>query len=101
MDLNASWPVIPAVGVYWKLSDQWVINGIAPRPQIRYMLSNKVTLFVGADLQTDVFRVDNQFGSSHGIPKLNHALMDFWEDRGGRRFSRSLPHSSQFHRPRG
>ena len=87
IDINADWPVIPAVGVYWKLSDQWVINGVAPRPQIRYVLSDKVTLFVGADLQTEVFRVDDQFGTSRDIPKLNHALMDFWEVRGGAGFS--------------
>jgi hypothetical protein len=87
IDMNADWPVIPAVGVYWKVSDHWVINGVAPRPQIRYMFSDKVTLFVGADLQTEVFRVDDQFGSSRGIPKLNHALMDFWEIRGGAGFS--------------
>jgi Domain of unknown function (DUF6268) len=86
IDVNANWPVIPAVGVYWKVSDKWVINGVAPRPQIRYILSNKATLFAGADLQTDVFRVDDQFGSSRGIPKLNHALMDFWEVRGGAGF---------------
>ena len=86
IDVNANWPVIPAVGVYWKVSDQWVINGVAPRPQIRYILSNKATLFAGADLQTDVFRVDDQFGSSRGNPKLNHALMDFWEVRGGAGF---------------
>jgi hypothetical protein len=96
IDINANWPVIPAVGVYWKLSDQWVINGIAPRPQIRYMLSNKVMLFVGTDLQTDVFRVDNQFGSSRGIPKLNHALMDFWEVRGGAGFSWAVTDSIKF-----
>jgi hypothetical protein len=86
IDVNANWPVIPAVGVYWKVSDKWVINGVAPRPQVRYILSNKATLFAGADLQTDVFRVDDQFGSSRGIPKLNHALMDFWEVRGGAGF---------------
>lgn len=93
IDMNANWPVIPAVGVYWKLSDQWIINGVAPRPQIRYVLSDKVTLFVGADLQTDVFRVDDQFGSSRGIPKLNHALMDFWEVRGGAGFSWAMSDS--------
>jgi len=86
IDMNADWPVIPAVGVYWKVSDHWVINGVAPRPQIRYILSNKATLFAGADLQTDVFRVDDQFGSSRGIPKLNHALLDFWEVRAGAGF---------------
>ena len=96
IDANANWPVIPGVGVYWKLSDQWIIDGIAPRPQIRYVLSDKATLFVGADLQTDVFRVDDQFGSSRGIPKLNHALMDFWEVRGGAGFSWAVSDSVKF-----
>jgi hypothetical protein len=27
--------------------------------------------------------VDNEFGTSRGIPKLNHAILDFWEIRGG------------------
>ena len=90
IDLNSNWPVIPAVGVYWKVSDHWVINGIAPRPQVQYILSDKVTLFAGADLLTATFRVDDQFGSSRGIPKLNHAILDFWEIRGGAGFSWAL-----------
>jgi hypothetical protein len=87
IDVNADWPVIPAVGVYWKVSDQWVINGVAPRPQLQYIVSDKLTLFVGADLQTETFRVDNEFGTSRGIPKLNHAILDFWEIRGGAGFT--------------
>jgi len=83
IDVNSDWPVIPAVGIYWKVSDRWVINGVAPRPQLQYILSNNLTLFAGADLQTETFRVDNQFGTSRGIPKLNHAILDFWEIRGG------------------
>src|SRR5580700_10230034 len=87
IDVNANWPVIPAIGVYWKVSDQWVINGVAPRPQIQYIVSDKLTLFVGADLQTETFRVDDEFGTSRGIPKLNHAILDFWEIRGGAGFT--------------
>ena len=87
IDVNSDWPVIPAVGIYWKVSDQWVINGVAPRPQLQYIVSDKLTLFVGADLQTETFRVDNQFGTSRGIPKLNHAILDFWEIRGGAGFT--------------
>ena len=83
IDVNSDWPVIPAIGVYWKVSDQWVINGVAPRPQLQYIVSDKLTLFAGADLQTETFRVDNAFGTSRGIPKLNHAILDFWEIRGG------------------
>jgi hypothetical protein len=87
IDINSDWPAIPAVGVYWKVSDQWVINGVAPRPQLQYIVSDKLTLFVGADLQTETFRVDNEFGTSRGIPKLNHAILDFWEIRGGAGFT--------------
>jgi len=87
IDVNSTWPVIPAVGIYWKVSDNWVINGVAPRPQLQYILSDKLTLFVGADLQTETFRVDSEFGTSRGIPKLNHAILDFWEIRGGAGFT--------------
>jgi Domain of unknown function (DUF6268) len=83
VDVNSDWPVIPAVGLYWKVSDHWVIDGVAPRPQLQYILSDKITLFAGADLQTETFRVDNEFGTARGIPKLNHAILDFWEIRGG------------------
>jgi hypothetical protein len=31
--------------------------------------------------------VDNEFGTSRGIPKLNHAILDFWEIRGGAGFT--------------
>lgn len=87
IDVDSEWPVIPAIGVYWKVSDKWVINGVAPRPQLQYIVSDKLTLFVGADLQTETFRVDNEFGTSRGIPKLNHAILDFWEIRGGAGFT--------------
>jgi len=83
IDVNSNWPVIPAIGVYWKVSDRWVINGVAPRPQLQYIVSDKLTLFAGADLQTATFRVDDQFGTTRGIPKLNNAILDFWEIRGG------------------
>jgi hypothetical protein len=90
IDVNSDWPVIPAIGVYWKVSDHWVINGVAPRPQLQYIVSDKLTLFAGADLQTATFRVDDQFGTSRGIPKLNHAILDIWEIRGGAGLTRAI-----------
>jgi hypothetical protein len=83
VDLNSQIPVIPAVGVHWKLSDRWTIDGVAPRPQLQYQLSDKVTLFTGADVRETTFRMDNEFGTSHGTPALNSAVLDYWEIRGG------------------
>jgi hypothetical protein len=83
IDPNSDWPVIPAVGVHWKVSDRWLIEGIAPRPQVQFGLTDKITLFAGADLRTGTFRMDNQFGHSVRLEKLNNAILDYWEVRGG------------------
>ncbi len=83
VDLNSDIPVFPVIGVHWKVSDKWVIEGIAPRPQLQYLVSDDVTLFVGADLRETTFRVDEQFGQERGIPKLNDAILDYFEIRAG------------------
>jgi hypothetical protein len=83
IDPNSDIPVIPAVGVHWKVSDRWLIEGIAPRPQLQFSPTDNITLFVGADLRTGTYRMDNQFGNSVRLEKLNNAILDYWEVRGG------------------
>jgi hypothetical protein len=83
VDVNADPPVFPVIGVHWKLSDKWVIEGMPPRPQIQYILSDSVTLFAGADLREETFVVDNQFGTSRGMPHLNNAILEYNEIRAG------------------
>ena len=83
VDVNADTPVFPVIGVHWKLSDKWVIEGMPPRPQIQYTLSETVTLFAGADLREETFVVDNKFGTSRGIPQLNSAILEYNEIRAG------------------
>jgi hypothetical protein len=83
VDLNSQIPVIPAVGVHWKVSDRWTIDGVAPRPQLQYHLTDNVTLFSGADVRETTFRMDNEFGTARGTPALNSAVLDYWEIRGG------------------
>jgi len=83
VDVNSELPVFPVVGIHWKVSDKWVLEGVAPRPQLQYLLSDKITLFAGADLREATFRVDNQFGQVRGIPKLNDAILDYFEIRAG------------------
>ena len=83
VDVNADTPVFPVIGVHWKLSDKWLIEGMPPRPQIQYKLSDKATLFAGADLREDTFVVESQFGRSRGRPQLNGAILEYTEYRGG------------------
>jgi hypothetical protein len=83
VDLNSDFPVYPVLGVHWKVSDKWVIEGIAPRPQLQYLLSDSLTLFAGADLREASFRMNGQFGQDRGIPKLNDAMLNYSEIRAG------------------
>jgi hypothetical protein len=83
VDLWANTPVFPVIGVHWKVSDKWVIEGLPPRPQLQYLLSDKITLFAGADLRETTFRVDQDFGQPRGMPKLDNAILDYFEVRGG------------------
>ena len=39
--------------------------------------------FAGADLREATFRVNEQFGQSRGIPKLNDAILEYFEIRAG------------------
>src|SRR3984893_16332396 len=87
VDVNSDVPVFPIVGIHWKVSDKWVIEGIAPRPQLQYLLSDTITLFAGADLREATFRVDSNFGEARGIPKLNDAILDYFEIRAGAGFT--------------
>ena len=83
VDVDSDTPVFPIVGVHWRVSNKWVVEGVAPRPQLQYLLSDSVTLFAGADLREGTFRVDDQFGQDRGIPKLNDAILDYFEIRAG------------------
>ena len=83
VDVNSQTPIFPVIGVHWKLSDKWVIEGMPPRPQIQYILSDNVTLFAGADLHEETYVVDSRFGTSRGFPQLNGAILEYTEIRGG------------------
>jgi hypothetical protein len=83
VDVHSDTPAFPVVGIRWKLSNKWLIDGVAPRPQIQYRLTDNATLFAGADLREATFRVGDQFGRTRGIPKLNDAILDYFEIRAG------------------
>jgi hypothetical protein len=83
VDVDSDDPVFPVIGVHWKVSDKWLIEGVAPRPQLQYLLSDTVTLFVGADVREATFRLNEEFGQERGIPKLNDAILNYFEIRAG------------------
>ncbi|MEP7015803.1 MAG: DUF6268 family outer membrane beta-barrel protein [Verrucomicrobiota bacterium] len=82
-DIERDYPVIPAAGVRWKLSRQWVLNAVLPTPRLEYEATKAVTLYAGANIKQTNFRMEPDFGTSHGIKRLNNAVLSYSEVRGG------------------
>lgn len=83
VDIERQYPVIPAAGIRWKISRQWVLNGVLPKPRIEFEWYRDLTLYLGANIKQTNFRVDEDFGNSHGNPRLNHAVLSYGEIRTG------------------
>jgi hypothetical protein len=83
VDVEREYPVIPAAGVRWRLSRQWVLNAVAPTPRLEFEASKTLTLYIGANIKQTNFRMDDDFGRQHGIHRLDHAVLSYSEARGG------------------
>jgi hypothetical protein len=86
VDVERKYPVIPAVGLRWKLGPQWLLDAVLPTPRLQYEVSRNVSLYAGATITEATFRTDDEFGDSHGIPRLNHAVVTYSEIRTGAGF---------------
>jgi len=80
---DRKYPVLPGIGFRWKFATDWVMDAVLPTPRIEYSLSKSLTLYAGADLRGDTYRVSGNFGTTHGDPKLDNAVVDYSEVRVG------------------
>ena len=83
VNVQSRYPAIPGGGIRWKIAPQWVLNMVLPRPRLEYLLSDNLTLFAGADIKANTFRVSDNFGDSHGDRSLNNAWLTYDEVRAG------------------
>jgi hypothetical protein len=83
IDVERKYPVIPGGGIRWKFQPKWVLNAVLPTPRLEYEWNKNLTLYVGATLKETNFRVSDDFGTHHGNPKLNHAVLTYSEVRAG------------------
>lgn len=83
VDVEREYPVIPAAGIRWKVARQWVVNAVLPEPRLEYEATKNVTLYGGGNIKQTNFRVDSDFGDTHGKPQLNHAVLTYSEVRAG------------------
>lgn len=83
VDVERKYPVLPGIGFRYKYNADWVLDFILPTPRIEYSLNKSILLYAGGDLQGATYRVDADFGSAHGNPKLNDAWVDYSQIRVG------------------
>jgi hypothetical protein len=83
VDIERKYPVLPAAGLRWKIASQWLLDAVLPTPRLQYEMNKDVSLYVGATVKQTSYRVDNDFGTANGIPRLNHAILTYSEVRTG------------------
>ena len=81
VNVQSRYPVLPGGGIRWRLSRQWVLNFVLPKPRLEFEAARNLTLYAGGDFKTNSFRVDDQFGNSHADTALNSAWLDYEEIR--------------------
>jgi hypothetical protein len=82
-DPDRKYPVLPGVGFRWKFAADWVMDAVLPTPRIEYSLTKALTLYAGADLRDDTYRMGGDFGRARGLPQLDDAVVDYTEVRVG------------------
>jgi len=75
--------VFPVAGVRWQPSDVLTVNLTAPRPEIDYKLTRRITLFADGQFNGGDFRVPDSTGTAIGRPQFNNAVLTYREIRLG------------------
>ena len=86
-DVRSQYPVFPAAGFRWKFADLWTLNMEFPDPHLEYDVNSRLQTYLGMGISADTYVVGDHYGDDRGIPKLNHATLDFTEVRLGPGFS--------------
>jgi hypothetical protein len=83
VDIDRKYPVLPGGGIRWKIARQWVLDAVLPSPRLEFLFNKDLTFYAGGTLREINFRVDDRFGTTRGIPRLNQAVLTYSEVRVG------------------
>jgi hypothetical protein len=83
IDQERKYPVLPGIGFRWQISKDWVADVVFPTPRLEYSVTKNLTLYSGAELQSNSYRTGSTFGTDHGNPRLNNAIVDYDQIRVG------------------
>ncbi|HJV35281.1 hypothetical protein [Geomonas sp.] len=92
-DVKSQYPVFPAAGFRYRFADLWTLNMMFPDPRLEYDVNSRLKSYLGMGITAGTYVVGDKYGDDRGIPKLNHATVDFTELRMGPGFSwKPLPY---------
>jgi hypothetical protein len=83
VDVERKYPVIPAAGVRWKMAPQWLLDATLPTPRLEYEMTRDMSLYLGANVKQVSYRMESDFGVTHGIQRLDHSILTYSEIRTG------------------
>ncbi len=77
-------PVLPVVGVDWRINEQWELQLMMLSPRVIYTLADSWRLHAGMGLNFgSTFRAEDALGTSIGLPKFDDALGSYSDLRFG------------------
>lgn len=88
LNFEGKYPVLPGGGIRWKIVDGWTLNAVLPNPRLEYAPTRNLTLYAGAVIEQETFRVGEHFGDFRPDPRLidprlDNAWMTYSEVRTG------------------
>lgn len=83
VDARSQYPVFPAIGVRWKVTDVWTLDLQLPNPRIEYDVNDKLQAYLGVGISAGTYVVGDHFGDKRGLSQLNNATVDYTEVRLG------------------
>lgn len=87
-------PVLPLVGVNWRIREQWELQLMLLSPRLTYSLDDRWKLHAGMGLNFgNTFRTSDTLGTSLGLPRYNDALGSYSDMRFGGGFAYQLGRS--------
>ncbi len=86
-------PVVPMVGLDWRISPQWDLQLMFPQPRLVFQPDEYWSFHVGMNLVGTTFRTSNTFGTSLGRPEYDDALATYRDIRLGAGFGYNVSKS--------
>ena len=83
VDVNRKFPVVPGGGIRWKMASQWVLNAVLPTPRLEFSPNPQLTLYAGAVVKSQTYRMSDHHGTAGSLPELDRAVLNYTEVRTG------------------